>query len=891
MSSTPSRLTNDVTEQIRVTGGGGGGGNVNITGINGSPPALGNPLPVELSDGTNAFGTVGNPLNVNVVSGGTSGVQYTDSPVVAPGATVSTLAAGYDGANVRPVLVTSSGQLSIVGLVQTVADGTTGAAVPAFADYGGINIGGTLRGQTGFGVGAQFAVSVAIVDGAGNQITSFGGGTQYADGTTQATPTGTVALGKNPANILHSLALDTLGYLESDILAAVYSASPTGYTQLVSDSFFRANENPLIATNWTTWGDAFVVSLLVNGNQAQDSNIAGNGGEYWNPTQTLFPSGPNLGQYAQATIAAIESGGEVAVVCFSGTTLAAKSYLFTCLRGGGSSCTLTIFKNSSVPIAGPLVSTLIGNDVLRLEVYNGVVTAYFNGTAVLTVADSTNTTGQPGLYIVPNSSVTLTGAINFSAGTIALPPPLPGQAVYTGINVAGAFRGQTGFSVGSQFAEAVAIVDASGNQITSFGATTAIGSSPTVGSLSLGLTPAGIAKAMQLDQQSALLVKVSNTNPVEHYLEDPDTGALAKVDDDGNAFVRVQAFDESLTPNFSLVNWGSPLASGGPLSPATSTAAVGTEIAPIVRPIQRRVGAIVTTVPLGISASYIGPWIDTNQTGDNYVAANSKSDQNGANPALNIDSTDDLTNSNSLNFGVGQVQAFAGSLATLQPTQITQRYWRIRYVNAGTAQTTFELTVIAFSSFPTLSTSSNFAFSSANAIVTQLNMAQSNFLDSLATNAALSPIGVKASSSFGPMFQAILPYIYNGTTAAWDRLRTPITYNTAQVRNAGSTSVWTPAVSKKFRLMRYQIQLTDNVSQMNGGIVTLTFYDGSLIPLNLQHDFYIPAAPAGGSVYQSPWIDLGNGILSNAINNVLIANLSNTLTNGNIRINVCGSEE
>jgi hypothetical protein len=45
------------------------------------------------------------------------------------------------------------------------------------------------------------AQAVAIVDGSGNQVTSFGGGTQYADGTAVATPTGTVSLGFDGTNV------------------------------------------------------------------------------------------------------------------------------------------------------------------------------------------------------------------------------------------------------------------------------------------------------------------------------------------------------------------------------------------------------------------------------------------------------------------------------------------------------------------------------------------------------------------------------------------------------------------------------------------------------------------------------------------------------------------
>jgi len=66
-------LQTDVNGKLLVAvAGSGATSNVNIADINGIPPALTNPLPVELSDGTNAVGTAGNPLSVNVISGGGS---------------------------------------------------------------------------------------------------------------------------------------------------------------------------------------------------------------------------------------------------------------------------------------------------------------------------------------------------------------------------------------------------------------------------------------------------------------------------------------------------------------------------------------------------------------------------------------------------------------------------------------------------------------------------------------------------------------------------------------------------------------------------------------------------------------------------------------------------
>lgn len=72
--------------------------------------------------------------------------------------------------------------------------------------------------------GATSAVGVAIVDGSGNQITSFGGGTQYANGAAQATPTGTVALGWDTANV-RALSTDNTGKL--NILGTVTANAGT----------------------------------------------------------------------------------------------------------------------------------------------------------------------------------------------------------------------------------------------------------------------------------------------------------------------------------------------------------------------------------------------------------------------------------------------------------------------------------------------------------------------------------------------------------------------------------------------------------------------------------------------------------------------------------------
>jgi hypothetical protein len=87
--------------------------------------------------------------------------------------------------------------------------------------------------STASGVNHQ-PLDVAIYDAAGAQITSFGGGTQYAENTTQATATGTVALGKNTSNVVFPLQLDTNKNLE----VGGGSANGTALT---------ASENPVLS--------------------------------------------------------------------------------------------------------------------------------------------------------------------------------------------------------------------------------------------------------------------------------------------------------------------------------------------------------------------------------------------------------------------------------------------------------------------------------------------------------------------------------------------------------------------------------------------------------------------------------------------------------------------
>lgn len=91
-------------------------------------------------------------LIVNVGAGGGSG--GTSSSFSAAFPATGTAAGASDGTNMKPLLVDASGNLKVNivtggGSGSNAAAGLTGSAVPADADYLGVNVGGTLRGAGG----------------------------------------------------------------------------------------------------------------------------------------------------------------------------------------------------------------------------------------------------------------------------------------------------------------------------------------------------------------------------------------------------------------------------------------------------------------------------------------------------------------------------------------------------------------------------------------------------------------------------------------------------------------------------------------------------------------------------------------------------------------------
>lgn len=143
---------------------------------------------------------------------------------------------------------------------------------------------------------------------------SGGGGTQYAQGTTVATPTGTVAMAQNPSNVLSSLKTDSSGNLNVNLAAGSISggnaaAGATGSAVPASAGY----------TGWNSGGN-LVGASLTNALPVQPGTGASFPvtGTFWQATQPVsiasMPSTPVTGTFWQATqpvsgtVAATQSG-------------------------------------------------------------------------------------------------------------------------------------------------------------------------------------------------------------------------------------------------------------------------------------------------------------------------------------------------------------------------------------------------------------------------------------------------------------------------------------------------------------------------------------------------------------------------------------------------------
>lgn len=118
-----------------------------------------------------------------------------------------------------------------------------------------------------------------------------------------------------------------------------------------------------------------------------------------------------------------------------------------------------------------------------------------------------------------------------------------------------------------------------------------------------------------------------------------------------------------------------------------------TEFGLVTRPIQRVDGETLTTTPLGISGTFNGAWNEADLDGVSFVEATARADEVSASNGFRIEESDDSGDSN-FTRTVAQKTVSADTTTRLVAA-ITAKFWRVVYVNGGTAQGSFKLVASA----------------------------------------------------------------------------------------------------------------------------------------------------------------------------------------------------
>ncbi len=288
------------------------------------------------------------------------------------------------------------------------------------------------------------AAKVAIVDGSGTQITSFGGGTQYADGAARGTATGTVMM-VDDGTLMQSASGDSSGRLNINVATAL----PAGSAIIGK-----------IGIDQTTPGTTNKVSIGNDGTVAISGSVAVTG-TFWQATQPV-----SIASSVAVTGPLTDTQLRASAVPISAASLPLPT-------GAATETSLAI-------VAGAITASVAQVNTKQI---NGVAPSMGNGvsgTGVQRVTLASDGTGVVGL----NAGTAEIGNVK-NSGTFAVQAAQSGSwsvaqsgtwnvGLSTGTNTIGSVKLTDGTTVASVRALAnaainVAICDASGNQITTFG--------------------------------------------------------------------------------------------------------------------------------------------------------------------------------------------------------------------------------------------------------------------------------------------------------------------------------------------------------------------------------------------------------------------------------------
>lgn len=320
---------------------------------------------------------------------------------------------------------------SFGGSSSNAAASATGSAVPSSGSYTGINVSGTLRGWTGLSLGSHYAGTVAIVDGSGNQVTSFGGSGGTASNFGSAVPsTGTAAGFSDGTNMQAPRVFDgDSGAGTQYVAGVILRASGSGGTTEVGTAAAplqvslantaanatavkvdgSAVTQPVSGSVTVTQGTA--TSLKTQAENYQGGTAVGSG----NPLQvTLANTGANATAVkvdGSAVTQPVSIASAVPVTDNAGSlTVDAPVGTPVFVRLSDGAAAITNLATNLAQVAGATVAT--GNGTASGSIRVALPT---DGTGVVGLNAGTNLVGQVGRKNTFDSAQTVTTTTNFTS--------------------------------------------------------------------------------------------------------------------------------------------------------------------------------------------------------------------------------------------------------------------------------------------------------------------------------------------------------------------------------------------------------------------------------------------------------------------------------------------
>lgn len=376
-----------------------------------------NPLATQIMD-----------ANGDAITSFGGGTQYTAGDAVAPNSTgnalvfedvgtYSTVTSGSPLPVVDSSTKLTDAQLraSDVGVTDTTTQGllTDGTQKTQLVDNGG-TITADILDLTN-----SNPLVTALVDSNGDQITSFGGGTQYTEGDIDASITGTAMMAENGSNTLKPLQVDTSGHLivheGTESIALPDGASNTRH--VATDDAGNAIAEPSFGYvyNGTTWdrsrGDA-TNGTLVNLGSNNDVTVTG--------SVTVSATDLDIRNLAPATdTVAIGDGTSTATV----RNLAANDALNVAITDGSGN-QITSFGGGTQYTEGDVDASITGTALMMEGAANALVAA--PGTAadgLLVNLGANNDVTVTGTVAVTQSGTWDEVGINDSGNSITVDNP------------------------------------------------------------------------------------------------------------------------------------------------------------------------------------------------------------------------------------------------------------------------------------------------------------------------------------------------------------------------------------------------------------------------------------------------------------------------------------